>query len=71
MLHSSFNYPIKQALILTCCSHKLKNAVQSYQIVLHSNFKQLYYSYDYILSWNVLEITSICCSFVRSMNLTA
>lgn len=25
----------------------------------------------YILSWHVREITSSCCSFVRSMNLTA
>ena len=26
---------------------------------------------DYICAWQVLEITSICCSFVRSINLTA
>ena len=69
--HYSSHQILIQARILAHCSHKLKNAVQSSQIVLHSNFKQLYYSYDYILSWNVLEITSICCSFVRSMNLTA
>ena len=25
----------------------------------------------YIVAWQVLEITSICCSLVRSMNLTA
>ena len=26
---------------------------------------------DYICAWQVLEITSICCSLVRSINLTA
>ena len=69
MLHSSFNYPIKQARILTRCSHKLKKAVQSYQIVLHSNFKQLYYSYDYILSWNVISYlqTRINTGFFKTL----
>lgn len=28
-------------------------------------------SLNYMVAWQVLEITSICCSLVKSMNLTA
>ena len=31
----------------------------------------VFYSRSHIALWQVLEITSICCSFVRSINFTA
>ena len=50
-------------------SHSLKSYVVSGQPSHASHGALLNLSYS--LSWNVLEITSLCCSGVREMNLTA
>lgn len=65
----SINFKFFQPFLLPKMAGKI--FLQKYFTCHLFNYTQQAKIVTYLLAWNVLEITSNCCSLVRSINLTA